>query len=99
MDGSANREGIVTFHSSSGVEVRGTLIRMDQHTVVFEVYTPALILHMSEALTDFVVQVHDRDVFSGRAVVKNLIPTGIVTVAEVTVDEGWIEQNLFDGLD
>jgi extracellular factor (EF) 3-hydroxypalmitic acid methyl ester biosynthesis protein len=99
MDGSANREGIVTFHSSSGVEVRGTLIRMDQHTVAFEVYSPTLILHMSEALTDFAVKVHDRDIFSGKAVVKNLIPTGTVTVVEVTVDEGWLEQNLFEGLD
>jgi extracellular factor (EF) 3-hydroxypalmitic acid methyl ester biosynthesis protein len=99
MDGSVNRDGIVAFHSSSGVEVSGTLVRLDRHHVVFEVYSPMVILHMSESLDEFAVTMRDRRVFSGRAVVKNLIATGAVTVVEVSIDEGWLEQNLFEGGD
>jgi extracellular factor (EF) 3-hydroxypalmitic acid methyl ester biosynthesis protein len=99
MDGSVNRDGVVAFHSSGGVEVSGTLVRLDRHRVIFEVYSPTVILHMSESLPEFVVTVRERRVFTGRAVIKNLIATAALTVVEVSIDEGWLEQTLFDGVD
>lgn len=99
MDLSGNRDGLVMFQSSSGVEVRGTVVRLDRYTIVFEVYSPTLVLQMSEALADFTVLIKDRAVFSGRATVRNLIGTPTMTIVEAGVEEGWRDPELFEGDD
>jgi extracellular factor (EF) 3-hydroxypalmitic acid methyl ester biosynthesis protein len=66
--------------------------------VVFEVYNPYSILQLSEVLTDFKMIMNDRMIYSGRAVVSNLVNTGILLVCEATLDDSWLDVDIFSSL-
>jgi extracellular factor (EF) 3-hydroxypalmitic acid methyl ester biosynthesis protein len=86
---------LVRFQTSQGVEVRGTLARLGRHAVVFEIYNPSVILQVSEVLPDFRVIMGERTLFSGRAVVRSQVDTGVSTLCEVSLDElGWNDVQL-----
>jgi extracellular factor (EF) 3-hydroxypalmitic acid methyl ester biosynthesis protein len=78
---------IIVCRNSQGAEVRGTVHRLSRHLAVFEVYNPYSILQLSEVLTDFRVTVNDRMLYSGRAVITNLVNTGIMLILEVSLDD------------
>jgi extracellular factor (EF) 3-hydroxypalmitic acid methyl ester biosynthesis protein len=94
MDVSENRETLVTFQSADGAPIRATPVRVERHTVVFEVYSPSATLHMSESLINFEIIAGDRPVYSGRGVVKNLITTGTLCVVEASLEDGWLDVDL-----
>jgi extracellular factor (EF) 3-hydroxypalmitic acid methyl ester biosynthesis protein len=83
--------GFVVGQNSHGLEIQGTLLRFNRHVAVFEIYTPAVILRMSEVLSGFRILFHERAIYSGRAVVRSLINTGAILVCEVTLEDGWID--------
>jgi extracellular factor (EF) 3-hydroxypalmitic acid methyl ester biosynthesis protein len=83
-------DNIITFRSSQGVDLRGTLLKLTRHEVAFEVYAPFAVVRLSEVLTDFRVSLRDRLFYSGRAVVQNVVGTGVAIVCQATLDErGW----------
>ncbi|MDB6055051.1 MAG: SAM-dependent methyltransferase, partial [Verrucomicrobiales bacterium] len=71
------------------------LLRLTRYLVVFEVYNPYSILQLSEVLSEFRIVMADKMVYSGRAVVSNLVNTGIVLICEATLDESWLDVDLF----
>src|SRR2546430_9276874 len=87
-------ESLVVFRSSQGAEIRANLLRLTRHLAVFEVYNPASILQTSEVLNDFKIIYQDRTLYSGRAIVRNLISTGPVTVCEANLEESWLDVDL-----
>jgi extracellular factor (EF) 3-hydroxypalmitic acid methyl ester biosynthesis protein len=89
MDNAAIRENFVTYHNAQGTEGRGSVLRLGRHAAAFEIYSADTVLRTSELLREFRIIWHDRTIFSGRAVVRNLVNTGLVTVCEVTLEEGW----------
>lgn len=90
------RPTFVVCRTSQGVEVRGSLHRMTRYLAVFEVYNPYSFLQLSEVLNEFRLVMNDRVVYSGRAVLVNLVNTGIMLVCEVSLnDDGWIDLDLF----
>ncbi len=89
-------DNIIICRNSQGIEVRATPLRMGRHAVVFEVYNPYSILQLSEVLSEFKIIMNDQVVYSGRAVVSNLLNTGIMLVCEAMLDEDWIDVKLFD---
>jgi len=78
-----------------GTEVRASPLRLTRYLIVFEVYNPYSILQLSEVLSDFKIIMADRLVYSGRAVVSNLVNTGIVLVCEATLDDSWLDVDVF----
>ena len=94
MDGEL-KNSLITFQTSHGVELRGTLHKLASNQVVFETYGPEPLLQMSEVLSNFTVLLDDRAVYSGRAVVSNIVHTGVCTICEVRLDQGWSDGNLF----
>jgi extracellular factor (EF) 3-hydroxypalmitic acid methyl ester biosynthesis protein len=84
-------EGLVVCQNSHGAEVAGTLLRLTRYQVVFEIYTPDTVLQTSEVLAGFKVTVNERVIYSGRAVVANLLNTGTAFVCEARLDEPWLE--------
>ncbi len=78
---------LVVCHASQGVELRGSLLRLTRYVAVFEVYNPAVVLRLSEVLSDFKIIINDRTIYSGRAVLGSLIHAGTVAVCEVKLDE------------
>ena len=63
--------------------------------MAFEVYNPYSILQLSEVLKEFRIIVNDQLIYSGRATVSNLVNTGIMLVCEATLDEAWLDVDLF----
>jgi len=91
----SERETYISCRNSQGGEIRATPVRLTRFAVVFEVYNPYSILQLSEVLSEFRITMGDRCVFAGRAVVSNLVNTGIMLLCEATLDESWLDVDLF----
>ncbi len=89
------KQSFIICRNSQGVEIRATPLRMTRYLVVFEVYNPYSILQLSEVLHEFKIVMNDRVIYAGRAIVSNLVNTGIVLVCEATLDENWLDVDLF----
>lgn len=92
------RDTFITCRNSQGTEIRATMLRLTRYLVVFEVYNPYSILQLSEVLHDFRIIMNDRLVYSGRAVVSNLLNTGIFLVCEATLEDSWLDVDLFSSV-
>ncbi len=86
--GKLDTESFVSFQSTQGLEMQGTPLKLSRYQVVFETYLASCVLRLSEVLSDFKIVVNNRTVYSGRAVISNLVNTGAVLVCEVKLDEG-----------
>jgi extracellular factor (EF) 3-hydroxypalmitic acid methyl ester biosynthesis protein len=85
------KESEVRFKTTDGTALRGTPVRVTRHTIVFELYSPSSLPRFSEALTDFKVNLQDRPLYSGRAVVRNVVDAGAVVTCEVKLTESdWV---------
>ena len=84
-------DSLVTAETSQGMEFRAGILRLTRHLVVFEVYNPVFVLRLSEVLNNFKILAAGRPVYSGRAVVNNLINTGLVVVCEATLGDSWFD--------
>lgn len=80
---------LVSFRNSQGESARGTLLRLDRSTVVFEVYNPYSIVQLSEVLQELIIRRRDRKIYQGRAVVNNLVNTGLMLLVSVTLVDPW----------
>src|SRR6185369_7007883 len=98
MSLSIGKDTFILCRNSQGAEVRATLLRLNRYTVVFEVYNPYSILQLSEVLTEFKLIMNDRMIYSGRAVVSNLLNTGILLVCECTLEDNWLDVDLFTSI-
>ncbi len=89
------RERFIVCRNSQGADVRGSLARFTRYLAVFEVYNPYSIVQLSEVLSDFKIFISDRLVYHGRAVVSNLVNTGVMLLCEATLDEAWLDVDIF----
>ena len=81
---------IVTFRANQGLELRGTLHKLTRNRVVFETYGPDPVLRMSEVLSDFTLRHHDQLVYSGKALISNLVQTPSFAVCEAVLQDSWM---------
>ena len=95
VPGAGEKDTFIVCRNSQGLEVRATPLRLTRYLVVFEVYNPYSILQLSEVLSEFRIVMSDRLIYSGRAVVSNLVNTGILLVCEATLDESWLDVDFF----
>lgn len=94
-----NKLSIIYCRNSQGAEVRGTLLRLTRHLAVFEVYNPYSILQLSEVLSQFQISINEKTLYSGRAVISNLVNTGIMLILEAALDDdGWTDVDVFSPL-
>jgi extracellular factor (EF) 3-hydroxypalmitic acid methyl ester biosynthesis protein len=92
------RDTIISCRNSQGAEIQATPVRLNRFAAVFEVYNPYSILQLSEVLLDFRISIGERLVYSGRAVVSNLVNAGIMLVCEAALEESWLDVDLFSPL-
>lgn len=93
------RLSFIICRNSHGVELRGTLHRLTRHLAVFEVYNPYSIVQLSEVLSGFRIMMNERMIYSGRAIIANLVNTGIMLICEASLtEEGWIDVGIFSPL-
>lgn len=81
------KDSFVVCQANHGLELRGTLARFTRFLAVFELYNPAIPLRMSDLFENFRVVLGDQTVYSGRAVVTNLVNTGTTLVCEASLEE------------
>jgi extracellular factor (EF) 3-hydroxypalmitic acid methyl ester biosynthesis protein len=89
------RDSFVICRNTQGLEIRASLLRLTRYLVVFEVYNPYSILQLSEVLTEFKILIGERMVYNGRAVISSLVNTGLMLVCEASLDESWLDVDLF----
>lgn len=89
------RDSLIVCRNSQGAQVRATPLRLTRHAVVFEVYNPYSIVQLSEVLSEFQIFIGDKLTYSGRAVVSNLLNTGIMLICEASLDEAWLDVDVF----
>jgi extracellular factor (EF) 3-hydroxypalmitic acid methyl ester biosynthesis protein len=82
---------VVVCETSQGVEFRAGVMRLTRHLVVFELSNPACVLQTSEVLGEFQIRLNDQPIYSGRAVVRNLVNAGSTLVCEAGLEDGWID--------
>ncbi len=82
-------DSLVVFKNSQGEESRGTLMHLTRNLVVFEVYNPYSIVQLSEMLEYLHILRGERLVYRGRAVVYNLVTTGIMLIVSATLLDPW----------
>src|SRR2546428_9118199 len=95
MEATKDLDSVVAFQTSQGLDIRATPLRLTRYVAVFEVYTPNLVLRMSEVLTDFKIIIKDRPVYAGRAVISSLVNAGTLLVCEVNLEDSWLDAALF----
>lgn len=95
MDPTAVNASQVTFQNSLGHEVRGNLLRLGQHGVAFEVHGADVVLRTSEMLREFKILAGERTVYSGRAVVRDLVNAGTVVVCEANLEDASFDPEFF----
>lgn len=82
----------VSFKTPSGRTESGVVGMVSHFEASFTVYGPAVVFETSEVLTDFQLSLDGRLDYSGRAVVKAVVPEGGgVTCAVVLDAESWIK--------
>lgn len=80
---------MVVCQNSQGVAIHAGLLHVTRYVAAFEIYTPALDLRASERLSDFKIIFDDRVVYSGNAIVSNLVNSGAVLVCEAKLGDSW----------
>jgi extracellular factor (EF) 3-hydroxypalmitic acid methyl ester biosynthesis protein len=94
-ESSGVKESLVTFQTADGLELHGAPGRVTRHAVVFELYNPSVMPRLSEVLSEFEIILQDRLIYSGRAVVRNVVNAGLNVVCEATLHEAhWLDVNL-----
>lgn len=82
-------DSLVIFTNNQGRRGRGTLIHISRTSALFEVYNPYSILQLSEVLSDLLIIRGEREIYKGRAVVSNIVTTGIMIIVTVTLTDTW----------
>ena len=78
----------------NGVTLHGAPVHIERHHIAFEVFNPAAIPQLSEALDKFIIVLQGRTVYSGRAVISHVVDAGAKMVCEATLDEmHWTDLN------
>ncbi len=80
-------ESRVTFRAAAGVEVHGRLVNFNRHSAAFELFGESVVLRTSETLTEFQIQIQGQKIYSGHAVITDLLDNASKIVCEVDLDE------------
>ena len=78
---------LVLFKNSQGVKARGTLLKLSQNHIVFEVYNPYSIVQLSEVLSELTITRASKQIYNGKAVVTNIVNTGIILIVSATLSD------------
>lgn len=84
-------DSVVLFRNSQGNSGQGTLLHLTRDLAVFEVYNPFSLVQLSEVLQDVRILRGEIVYYSGRAVVSNLVSTGILLIVSASLIDPWSE--------
>jgi extracellular factor (EF) 3-hydroxypalmitic acid methyl ester biosynthesis protein len=100
MENGAAKDNLVVCQSNQGVTIRASLLRLTRYIAVIEIYSPSLVLQVSEVLGDFKIIINERTIYAGRAVVTTLVNAGTTLVCEARIEEsGFLLASFSPGVD
>lgn len=82
-------EGMVVCETNRGVEIHGTLVRVTRLVVSFEIHNVSDTLQMSEVLTNLKILTRGQTIYSGRAVITNLVDAGPLLLCQANLRDNW----------
>src|SRR5262249_31068305 len=82
------KDSLVSFQTSQGFELRGSLLRLNRYQIAFELYNSQVVLRSSEILSDFRIVVADQVLYRGNALLAGLVNAGTTLICEAKLDEG-----------
>ena len=88
-------DSVVLFSNSQGDSGQGTLVHLTRNLAVFEVYNPYSLVQLSEVLQDVRILRGEVVYYRGRAVVSNLVSTGILLIVSASLIDPWSELAAF----
>ena len=91
----ALKDRVVGFQTSQGLELQGSLLRLSPHAAAFEVYSADTLLRTSEVLQEFKIYSGGQPVYTGRAVVRELVNAGTVMICEANLDGSGFDAEFF----
>lgn len=98
MDIGTVKDGLIVFRTAQGDDVRATLLRLTRFDAAFELYSAESVIRSSESLEGFTLFIRDQPVYSGRAVVRDIVNTGTATVCSVVLDDVSFDNEFFTTL-
>lgn len=81
----------VSCKNSQGQQIAANVLSLRRYSATFEVYNPFSLLQLSEVMQRFQIRLNDRVVYSGEAIVSNLVNTGVLLICEVTLGDAWLD--------
>ena len=88
-------EIVISFETAQGQEIRTAAVNVTRQKAVFELYDTRLPLRVSEVLPSFKITIGNLPVFVGRAVLSHLVSTNTQLVCEATLQDGWMDLDIF----
>lgn len=82
-------DSVVVFQNSQGNTARGTVVSLSRNLVIFEVYNPYSIIQLSEVLQDVRLTRRGQVIYSGRAMISNLVSTGLMLIVSAALVDPW----------
>lgn len=97
QDSGQNGSGdtFLSFDTSQGQGLSGTLLRVSRFEVAFELYSPQSVLRTSEALSNVKIMVNARAIYAGRATISSVVNVGTLVVCEAKLGDGWLDLDAF----
>ena len=80
---------LISFKNSQGLKAKGTLLKLSQNYIVFEVYNPYSIVQLSETLSELIITRTGKEIYNGKAVVTNIVNTGIILIVSATLSDAY----------
>lgn len=84
-------DSVIVFSNSQGITARGTLVSLNRTLVIFEVYNPYSIVQLSEVLKEVQISRRQNVIYTGRAMVSNLVSTGLMLIVSAALVDPWNE--------
>lgn len=82
---------MVSFRNAQGEQVRGTIVNLQRKSLVMEVYNPYSIVQVSEVLSELTIRWRDKKAYVGKAVVRDMVNTGLTAVVSVSLSDEWLD--------
>lgn len=88
---------VFTFRNSQGQDARGELLHMSRSQIVFEVYNPYSVVQLSEVLVNIKIKRGGTPIYTGKAVVTNLVNTGLMLIVSAALVDPWSDVTVLLG--
>lgn len=90
------KDSAIVFEKDQGIDVQARLVHLSRHQAAFEIQTNDLVVQTSEALAHFRIHIHNRLIYSGKAVVTSAVNAGSALICQASLEDKWLDEGVFN---